>query len=60
MNNNPSDLGVDPCIIQLGEEGTVKATWPQVCPHRHIPSSEWLDAAANEGLQEVRAHQPTL
>jgi hypothetical protein len=58
MDKNPSDLGVDLHIVELCGDGTVGATWPWIHPHCHLSSSEWLDVVADEGTQEVHAHQP--
>jgi hypothetical protein len=44
-----SDLGVDLCIVNLGGEGAVGTTLPEIHPHCHLPSPEWLDAVANQG-----------
>jgi hypothetical protein len=49
MDKNPSDPSIDLCIIQLYGEGTVGSTWPWIHPHCDLPSSEWLDVAADEG-----------
>jgi hypothetical protein len=57
MDKDPSNLGVDLYIVQLSEEGVIRATWPQIHSHCHLLSSKWLDAAADEGPQEVCACQ---
>jgi hypothetical protein len=53
MNKDPLDLRVDLRIIQLGGEETVGTTWPQIHPHCHLPSLEWMDVAADEVSQEI-------
>jgi hypothetical protein len=60
MDKDPSNLGVDLRIVQFSEEGAVGITWPQIHPHYHLPSPEWLDVAADEGPQEVRTRQLIL
>jgi hypothetical protein len=59
MDKDPSDPGIDLRIVQLCEEGMVRATWPWIHLDFHLPSSEWLYTVADEGPQEVRAHQHT-
>jgi hypothetical protein len=53
------DVGVDLCIIQLCGEGMIETTWHCIHPHSHLSLAKWLDAAANKGLQEIHADQPT-
>jgi hypothetical protein len=50
VDKDPSDPGVDLHIIQLCEEGAVGTTWPRIHPHCHLPSPEWLDVVADDGL----------
>jgi hypothetical protein len=59
MEKDPSDLGIDLCIVQLGGEGAVGTTCPRIHPHCHLPSPEQLDVVADEGPREVYARQLT-
>jgi hypothetical protein len=59
LNKDPSDPGVNFRIAQFGGEGMVGAAWPRIHPHWHLKPPEWLDEVADEGPQEVHAHQPS-
>jgi hypothetical protein len=59
MDKDPLDPGIDLRIGQLDREGAVETTWPRIHPHCDLLSPKWLDVVADEGLQEVRARQPT-
>jgi hypothetical protein len=56
----PSDSDVDFYIIQLGGEGTVRATGIPDHPHCHLLLSVGLNVAADKGPQKVCTHQPSL
>jgi hypothetical protein len=57
-SKDPLDPSINLRIHQLGREGAVGAVGPWIPPHCHLPSSKWLDVAANESVEEVHAHQP--
>jgi hypothetical protein len=46
---DPPDLGVNLCIVQLGGERTVGAIGPRVHPHHRRPTPEFLNAVTDEG-----------
>jgi hypothetical protein len=48
VNKDPSDPGVNLCIVQFGGKGTVGTTWPQIHPYCHLPSPKWLNAMVDE------------
>jgi hypothetical protein len=60
LTKNHSDSGVDIHIVQLYEEAIVGIARPWIDPHGHLPSTEWLDVAADYGLLGVRTHQSAL
>jgi hypothetical protein len=60
MSKDPPDLGIDLRIIQFCGEGMIGTTWPWIYPQSYLLLAELLDTAVDKGLQEVRAHQPTL
>jgi hypothetical protein len=47
---DPLDLGIDLHIIQLGREGMIRATRPQIHPHCRLLPLEWSNAVADKGL----------
>jgi hypothetical protein len=49
MDKDPSDLGIDLRIVQLGGEGAVGTTWPRKHPHCDLSSPEWLYMVTDEG-----------
>jgi hypothetical protein len=57
-SKDPPDPCIDLHIRQLGQEGAVGIAGPWIPPHCHLPPPEWLDTAADEGVEEVRTHQP--
>jgi hypothetical protein len=58
MSKDPSDSGVDLCVVKHAEKGRSRQLGLGYI-HSHLLLVEWLDAAADKGLQEVHAHQPT-
>jgi hypothetical protein len=52
------DPGINLHIHQLGGEGAVGAAKHEIPPHCNLPPPEWLDAAANEGTEDVHTQQP--
>jgi hypothetical protein len=49
MSRDPVDPGVDLCIIQFLEEGTVETTWPWVHPHGCRLLMERMNPVAEKG-----------
>jgi hypothetical protein len=60
LNKDPSDLSINFRIAQFDREGMVRAAWSRMHPHWHLPTPEWMVVVADEGPQEVYAHQRTL
>jgi hypothetical protein len=60
MRKDTMNPSVDLRITQLHGEGTVGATWPWIHPHGNLILMEQLNLAAEKGLQEVRARQPSV
>jgi hypothetical protein len=54
-SKDTSDPGINLRIIQLDRDGAVGTAGPRIHPQCHIPPSEWLNATADEGPQEVHA-----
>jgi hypothetical protein len=48
-SKDPADPSIDLLITQLGRGEAVRIARPQIHPHCHLPSLEWLNAAAYEG-----------
>jgi hypothetical protein len=49
MSEDPLDLSVDLCTVQLYGEGTIGTTWPWIHLHSHLSLVECLDSAADKG-----------